>query len=109
MAPTEAAPAQVNPEISGSGPILGVPSPGEGGQIVDKKAILGQPEAGSRNSSKPGQPQPGAEPNGLFEQRARSGSQTLFGFPFLAVIQALLVIIAVGTGVAAYLVRRQAK
>lgn len=41
--PTEAA-ASLQDSISGTGPILGVPAADEGGQIVEKKAILGQTE-----------------------------------------------------------------
>jgi hypothetical protein len=107
-APADVAPAPVNPAISGTGPILGVPSQGEGGQIVEKKAILGQVQARTANSGEPVQPQPGADQNPVGEN-SPAGGQTVLGFPLVAVVQGLLVLIAVGTGMAAFLVRRRAR
>ncbi|RPJ50836.1 MAG: zf-HC2 domain-containing protein, partial [Chloroflexi bacterium] len=103
-APAEAAPAAANPEISGTGPILGVPPSSEGGQIVERKAILGQsgnePESAAQAQS---EIQPGDQ-----SLRGQAGSQILFGIPML-VVQVLLVLIAVAAGVAAFLIRNRAK
>ncbi len=109
-APSEPAqaPAQANPQITGPGPILGVPSAGQGGQIVDKKAILGQP--GARQSvNNPSAPPQSAEPYGTGESAVEARPQTLFGFPVVLVLQVLLALIAIATGAAAFIVRKRAR
>jgi hypothetical protein len=109
-APEEAAPAQANPAIIGTGPILGVPSQGEGGQIVDRKAILGKPEAveqGIREAAPPSQPAEEANRSG--EQTPGPGVQTILGLPVIVIGQAVLALIAIAAGVAAFLTRRRAR
>lgn len=103
---SDAAPAQANPQISGPGPILGVPAAEESGQIVDRKAILGQPSA---KASEPGQ-QTGQES----ERAGEDGSQParppmILGLPVILALQILLALIAIATGAAAFLMRRRAR
>jgi hypothetical protein len=96
-------PAQPNPQISGPGPILGVPPAGEGGQIIDRKLIQGQPTAGALTSNGTGQGQPGQ----VTGDPARE--KTVFGFPFVAVLQVMLALVAISAGAAAIILRRQSK
>lgn len=106
----QAAPAQANPAITGTGPILGVPSQGEGGQIVDRKAILGQPdevEQGVREAAPPSQPAAGTDRSG--KQAPAPGDRTLFGLPVILGVQALFALIAIAAGVAAFIVRKRAR
>lgn len=104
------APVQASPAITGTGPILGVPSQGEGGQIVDRKAILGQPgeaEQGIREAAPP--PQPAAESDPSGKQAPEQGARALFRIPAILVAQVLLALFAVAAGVAAFIVRKRAR
>ncbi len=110
-APAEApAPAASNPAITGTGPILGVPPKSEGGQIVDKRAILGQPEASQPENKGPEQPRAGIQQNP--PARPAQGEQPgLFGLnqSGMILVQALLALVAVAAGAAAFIVRRRAR
>lgn len=104
------APAQASPAITGTGPILGVPSQGEGGQIVDRKAILGQPgeaEQGIREAAPP--PQPAAESDQSGKQAPEQGARVPYRIPAILVAQVLLALFAVAAGVAAFIVRKRAR
>lgn len=83
---------------SGTGPILGVPGAGEGGQIVDKKAILGDTpgEAAAKPSAGATQPLVGEQP-----QRGPLGLQPWA----MTLLQLILALLAIGAGVTAYLLR----
>lgn len=106
-----AAPAQANPAISGTGPILGVPANEESGQIIDRKAILGQP-----GSEQPKERE-AAPPQEAGEEAARAGEPgqepppaTPFAFPlFQVVLVIVLAVIAIGTGTAAFILRKRAR
>jgi hypothetical protein len=101
--PTQQAEKPAAP-ASGTGPILGIPTPDEAGQILDRKAILGQPQAGVANNSRQGLPQPTSLARGGAEKpSSQAGSQAVL----LTVIQVLLALVAVATGVGAYLIRRR--
>jgi hypothetical protein len=88
---------EVEPDLSipeGGGPILGLPEPEQGGEILYRSA-WGEPlETGA----------PAGDAGSL--QEAGSGSR-LLGLPTLRVVQGLLAVLAVGTGIAAYLLRRR--
>ncbi len=97
-----AQPAQANPNITGTGPILGVPEPGTGGQIIDQRSIQGYPDPNA----------PGLSPEtsrGEQDQSAQPQQDLILGLPRLAVIQALLALIAIATGVTALVLRGKGK
>jgi hypothetical protein len=102
-------PVQPNPSIQGSGPILGVPEKDQGGQIVDQKALLGQPDS----ATPPAEGQPVTAPAPTLSPTAENLPGAVESQPAaparpvsLPVIQGLLALIAVITGVAAILLWR---
>jgi hypothetical protein len=99
------APAQTTSQLSGPGPILGLPPAAEGGQIIDQRSIQGFPTGPSQPSGRSGA-QTGAVPEEPAAQPAQS-ADTLFGLPRLTVLQILLGVIAVAAGAAAVIVRRR--
>ena len=103
--PIAAVPA--DPAANSTGPILGVPEAGEGGQITDKKAILGAAD-GMRSAAPagaPAQPEAGSE----IARDSQAQQRGPFGLPLwaLTALQVALALLAVAAGVAAYLLRIQ--
>lgn len=92
-----AQPAQPNAAITGTGPILGVAKPGQGGQIVEEKSIQGQPGPVSP-------PQPEIARSTVSQTTQQ---QDRFGLSNLVLIQVLLGLIALATGLAAFLIWRR--
>lgn len=86
------------PQMGGAGPILGLPSPAEGGQIIEERSIQGfpvQPDQRSQTEAAPA------------EERAQP-SDSLLGLSRLTILQILLGVIAAATGIAAVVIRRRA-
>jgi hypothetical protein len=96
----QAAQAAVQPDasISGSGPILGVPAAGEGGQIIKQDSLAGNEPSGSVPAPVEEQPAAGQTPQAY---------RTLWGLPVLRLVQILLAVIAVTSGVAAFSIRKR--
>jgi anti-sigma factor RsiW len=117
-APT-ANPATRNVQITGSGPILGVPSADTAGQVIEQRSVNSQPASPASDPSTDGtitaEPaEPGANlsdetvaPSPV--EPAESGQRSLFGLSMLAVTQILLGAIALATGAAAWILYRKTR
>lgn len=99
---------------SGTGPILGVPQVEQGGQIVDKRALLGQPGAASAANPPAGdrsglEEQPAQPPASEPQPQAAVQPARVLGLdplPLLA-LEVILGGLALASGVAAYLFWRR--
>jgi hypothetical protein len=96
---------QPDASITGSGPILGVPAAGEGGQIIKQDSPAG---------SDPGSvvPAPAGDGSTTVEEQPAAAQpplaqRTLWGFPVLRLVQILLAVVMVTTGATAFIVRRR--
>lgn len=97
--PAAIAPAPLNMQLNGPGPILGIPEVGQGGQVLREEAAMGFPQSALE----------GAPPVLTDNPAAGQGTparERLFGMPRLAFVETLLALIAISTGLGALLVWR---
>jgi len=91
---------QPDASITGSGPILGVPAAGEGGQIIKQDSMVGSETGSGVSAPAPVEEQPAAAQPPLAQR-------SLWGFPVLRLVQILLAVVMVTTGAAAFIIRKR--